>query len=154
MTVYFPELARQHQAYKAVRQRIWNIPAWKPQAPETPKNVVLFKPRIPNPAWKEEEMQFDAHVHQFRRRLAEMAFNPARTHIKDRCTELGLSYQAIIGQGRRREIVIFRQLFMWEIQQKFGLSYPAIGRLFGGRDHTTALHAVRKIEKMKAAGAI
>jgi hypothetical protein len=153
MTLHQSELTKQQIAYKAVRQRVWNSP-WKPKAPEATKIAVVQKPRPLQPAWKEQETPFDAHIQQYKLRLVEIACNPATVHIKDRCHELGLSYAAIIGQGRRAEIVIFRQLFMWEIQQKFGLSYPAIGRLFGGRDHTTALWGIRKIEKMKAAGSI
>ena len=39
---------------------------------------------------------------------------------------------------------------MWLAKSLTTRSYPDIGRRFGGRDHTTVLHAVRQIDKLKA----
>ena len=39
---------------------------------------------------------------------------------------------------------------MWIAKQITTRSLPDIGRRFGGRDHTTVLHAVRRIEALKA----
>jgi chromosomal replication initiator protein len=39
---------------------------------------------------------------------------------------------------------------MWLAKQITTRSLPDIGRRFGGRDHTTVLHAVRRIEQLKA----
>jgi chromosomal replication initiator protein len=39
---------------------------------------------------------------------------------------------------------------MWLAKQLTTRSLPDIGRRFGGRDHTTVLHAVRRIEQLKA----
>jgi chromosomal replication initiator protein len=39
---------------------------------------------------------------------------------------------------------------MWLAKQLTTRSLPDIGRRFGGRDHTTVLHAVRRIEELKA----
>jgi chromosomal replication initiator protein len=39
---------------------------------------------------------------------------------------------------------------MWLAKQITTRSLPDIGRRFGGRDHTTVLHAVRRIESLKA----
>ena len=39
---------------------------------------------------------------------------------------------------------------MWLAKQITTRSLPDIGRRFGGRDHTTVLHAVRRIEALKA----
>ncbi|HRD47250.1 MAG TPA: helix-turn-helix domain-containing protein, partial [Caulobacter sp.] len=39
---------------------------------------------------------------------------------------------------------------MWLAKQLTTRSLPDIGRRFGGRDHTTVLHAVRRIEALKA----
>jgi chromosomal replication initiator protein len=46
-----------------------------------------------------------------------------------------------------------RQAAMYLAKQLTTRSYPDIGRRFGGRDHTTVLHAVRKIEELKASDA-
>ena len=43
-----------------------------------------------------------------------------------------------------------RQVAMWLAKQITTRSLPDIGRRFGGRDHTTVLHAVRRIEQLKA----
>nr|WP_246800079.1 helix-turn-helix domain-containing protein [Rhizobium leguminosarum] len=57
------------------------------------------------------------------------------------------------GPRRETEVVRARQIAMYELHtQRDDLSYPGIGRIFGNRDHTTVLHAVRKIQAMKEAG--
>lgn len=62
--------------------------------------------------------------------------------------QLRIGADEILGQGRRASIVRARQIAMYICRRKLGLSYPELGRMFGGRDHTTVLHAIRKIEKM------
>ncbi len=52
---------------------------------------------------------------------------------------------------RTRVIVKPRQVAMYLSKTMTPRSFPEIGRRFGGRDHTTVLHAVRKIEEMIAA---
>ena len=39
------------------------------------------------------------------------------------------------------------QISMYVFRQLTDLSYPSIARLFGGRDHTTVIHSVEKIER-------
>lgn len=52
--------------------------------------------------------------------------------------------------GRHARICLARQTAIYEVRrQRPNLSYPAIGRWFGGRDHTKILHSVRKIEAMR-----
>ncbi|MFM8988210.1 MAG: helix-turn-helix domain-containing protein, partial [Alphaproteobacteria bacterium] len=63
---------------------------------------------------------------------------------------LGVSVEAIKGRSRQRPIVTARQTAMYVFRELTDLSYPAIARLFGGRDHTTVMHAVRKIEELRA----
>ena len=51
---------------------------------------------------------------------------------------------------RSRQIALPRQVAMYLSKQMTTLSLPEIGKNFGGKDHTTVLHAVRKItEAMK-----
>ncbi len=58
----------------------------------------------------------------------------------------GVSKSDLISQRRHRSVVWPRQIGMWLSKQLTARSLPEIGRRFGGRDHTTVLHAIRKIE--------
>ena len=49
--------------------------------------------------------------------------------------------------SRKKEIVGPRQIAMYLIREEMKGSFPFIGRKFGGKDHTTAIHAYRKIAK-------
>lgn len=51
---------------------------------------------------------------------------------------------------RAREVARPRQVAMYLSKQLTPRSLPEIGRRFGGRDHTTVIHAVRQIEKLRA----
>lgn len=57
----------------------------------------------------------------------------------------GFSVEELCGPSRRRPLVIARQISMYVIRELTDYSYPAIAREFGGRDHTTVIHAVEKI---------
>ena len=56
----------------------------------------------------------------------------------------------LISERRARAVARPRQVAMWLAKQVTTRSLPDIGRRFGGRDHTTVLHAVRRIEELKA----
>ena len=56
----------------------------------------------------------------------------------------------LLCERRTRAIARPRQLAMYLAKTLTTRSYPDIGRRFGGRDHTTVLHAVRRIEALKA----
>jgi len=51
----------------------------------------------------------------------------------------------LTGDCRRRELVVPRQIVMFLIREELKASYPSIGQELGGRDHTTAIHAITKI---------
>jgi chromosomal replication initiator protein len=51
----------------------------------------------------------------------------------------------LCGKSRSRPLVTARQISMYVFREMTDLSYPAIAREFGGRDHTTVIHAVDKI---------
>jgi chromosomal replication initiator protein len=51
---------------------------------------------------------------------------------------------------RARAVARPRQVAMYLAKQLTSRSLPEIGRKFGGRDHTTVMHAVRKIEELRA----
>lgn len=54
----------------------------------------------------------------------------------------------VLGNKRQPDMVLARQAAMYVCRSKLGLSYPELGRAFGGRDHSTIIHAVRKIERL------
>ncbi len=57
----------------------------------------------------------------------------------------GFSIEALCGPSRTRPLVTARQVAMYLTRELTDYSYPAIGRVFGKRDHTTVIHAVDKI---------
>lgn len=69
------------------------------------------------------------------------------------CAEEGLSYQDIVGPNQSRRLAHPRQRFMWVVRKaKPNASLPEIGRRFGGRDHTTVMHGLRKVDSRLLAG--
>lgn len=116
-----------------------------PQMPAPPRNTNLL------PYWMVYETTFDAHVHTWLAWQALHHRNCSR-YIKSRAAELGFSFRVLRSKDRHRNVVAARQLLMWEVRTIFNKTFPEVGRLFGGRDHTTALHAVRKIDRLKAEG--
>jgi len=61
----------------------------------------------------------------------------------------GLKQADLISERRTRSVARPRQAAMWLAKQLTTRSLPDIGRRFGGRDHTTVLHAVRRIEALR-----
>ena len=66
--------------------------------------------------------------------------------LKATCEVFNFTLDQITGGSRRRPLVDARQIAMYVTRNMTDLSYPEIGRAFGNRDHTTVIHAVRKIE--------
>ncbi len=62
----------------------------------------------------------------------------------------GLSIEDLCGSSRSRVLVTARQIAMYLCRELTDLSLPKIGQAFGGRDHTTVMHANRKIRELMA----
>jgi len=82
--------------------------------------------------------------------LIKTTMRPKRTvSVKNVITKIaefyGLDETSMYAKTRRREIVKPRQVIMYILREDFHLSYPAIGLVFGGRDHTTVIHACDKV---------
>lgn len=60
----------------------------------------------------------------------------------------GLKQADLLSPRRTRQVARPRQIGMYLCKQLTTRSYPDIGRRFGGRDHTTVLHGVRRIEEL------
>lgn len=66
------------------------------------------------------------------------------------CAEhFGLTVADITGASRRKELVFARQATMSLCRTLLGMSYPALGKVFGGKDHSTVLYSIRKFQKIQ-----
>lgn len=67
---------------------------------------------------------------------------------REACKFYGISQAELVGNKRSQNIVYPRQVAMYLARELTDLSLPRIGSEFGGRDHTTVMHAKAKIEKL------
>jgi chromosomal replication initiator protein len=74
----------------------------------------------------------------------------AATIMGQTASYFGLSIDDLCGISRSRVLVTARQIAMYLCRELTDLSLPKIGQQFGGRDHTTVMHADRKIRSLMA----
>ena len=74
----------------------------------------------------------------------------AATIMGQTASYFGLSIDDLCGTSRSRVLVTARQIAMYLCRELTDLSLPKIGQQFGGRDHTTVMHADRKIRNLMA----
>jgi chromosomal replication initiator protein len=63
-------------------------------------------------------------------------------------SSFGVSTEDLVGPSRRQPLARARQVAMYLCRELTDLSLPKIGREFGGRDHTTVLHALDKVKQV------
>lgn len=122
------------------------------------------EPVLPKPMWALIPTYFNDHVVKYlRHKLTVEGQEPPETVKQMKPVPMivievlrhfhGLTIEHMKGATRKKEFIIPRHLAMWEVkQQRPDMSFPAVGRWFGGRDHTTAMAACQKIDRMKEAG--
>lgn len=100
------------------------------------------------------QIEFFGHrmtVESARAILTDM-FSKTDREITDKCiietvaSFYQLDYQEMFSQSRLKKIVRARQIAMFLCREINKRSLPEIGRLFGGKDHTTALYGIKKID--------
>jgi chromosomal replication initiator protein len=74
----------------------------------------------------------------------------AATIMAQTAAYFGLTMEDLCGSSRSRVLVNARQIAMYLCRELTDLSLPKIGQQFGGRDHTTVIHADRKIRQLMA----
>jgi chromosomal replication initiator protein len=74
----------------------------------------------------------------------------ARQILEATASAFDLSVAEICGPSRRRPLVAARQTAMYLFRDLTEYSYPAIAREFGDRDHTTVMHAQKKVARLMA----
>ncbi len=63
------------------------------------------------------------------------------------CDQFHIKTDDLRSRSRQRDVVYPRQIAMYIARELTGLSLPKIGKEFGGRDHTTVMHAISKVTK-------
>lgn len=63
------------------------------------------------------------------------------------CQYFDVKVSEVMGQSRKQELVRPRQLIMYLMREEISSSFPTIGEELGGRDHSTAMHAVEKVAR-------
>jgi chromosomal replication initiator protein len=77
--------------------------------------------------------------------LPEVSVERIQETVIDR---FGISMQELVGDRRSQSIVYPRQVAMYLCRELTDSSLPKIGKKFGGRDHTTVIHATSKIARL------
>lgn len=72
--------------------------------------------------------------------------NPAKI-FKTIADFFSIKMEDLLGHRRNKELVYPRQISMYLLRHEANYSYPKIGKELGGKDHTTVMHGVEKIEK-------
>lgn len=143
-----PVLAQQHAEHLARLQRINSAPLRIGQGARRRIIPNLEGPTYMGPA--------DAHVKAYREWIEQIcASRPdavtAAMVIAAATKITGYSREEILGRCRKARLVIARHLAMKIYQDRSQKSILEIGRRFGGRDHTTALFACKRMGEMVAA---
>lgn len=70
------------------------------------------------------------------------------------CTKFHVKLTELKSRRRSKTLVQPRQIAMYLCRELTDSSYPEIGRQFGGKDHTTIIHACRQVAKAREADAV
>ncbi len=69
--------------------------------------------------------------------------------IESVAAHFNLKPSDLTGSKRHKMIAHARQIAMYLCRELLGISYPALGRTFGGKDHSTVLYSVKKIQELQ-----
>lgn len=97
---------------------------------------------LPSPARVEPARTGRVFVHK-RAQEAHRLTTPARAIVESVAARFGMTVADLTGPSRCRQYAYARHMAMAEVRAARCLSLPAIGRMFGGRDHTTVVHGIR-----------
>lgn len=146
-----PELARQTEAAIARRARLWAKPPGRQgrrirvRAASRPSKIRVKRILRPDPyPYDRASMSWPVALVQKPKNASDIIQKVADEH--------NLTAAQIKGRCRCKQIVKARFQAIWEVWTELGYSLTRIGRIFGGRDHTTILRSIRKHEKRMREG--
>lgn len=132
---------------RLAEQNRWNRKA-KAEVLIAPKPEPIPEPEPVEDGWVERQTQ--KHKQPFFSIVSAVKVTPTgqptiRTIQRATCDVYGIKLNDLLSARRTADIVRPRQVSMYLAKELTSLSLPRIGRATGDRDHTTALHAHRKI---------
>lgn len=130
------------QNYRAVRNR---VNQWKPRPKPCEAVMQIEQPEI-RPV-EEKPMDAPASVTVI---MTQSGFPTIASIIAVVCAKYGVTRTDILSHRRTRNVVVPRQIAIVLAKRLTLRSLPELGRRFGNRDHTTILHAINKISRMRA----
>ena len=139
--VAFADVDGLNERYRSARRRVWRKPVAESVAIAEP---VVAADRLPKVRTVRISCAPTSRPTPARTRLStviEIQWTVAR--------EFGVTRNDVISHRRDAQSATARQVGMWLCRNLLPLSLPQIGRAFGGKDHTTILHGLRKIDRLR-----
>lgn len=149
------ELTRQREAHKARLQRIAEAAERRKLEATERNDAALFVKFHHALAGRDEwaEQQIERHKHHWFSvvsacKVAKSGSPTIRSIQRATCQVYDVELNDVLSARRTGNLIIPRQVSMYLAKEMTGLSYPQISGATGGRDHSTAMHAHSKIEKL------
>lgn len=155
-TVRMPSIVQEMQrAHKARLQRIKDAAIGKPAPPviaDDPMVAILESAIEAQPTWEDRQKAHWFSIVESGPIPRPVRRWPTIMEIQRAvCLHYGVSRRDMLAPGRHKSIALARQIAVYICRRTTIHSLPELGRRFGGRDHTTQIHAVKKIRRMMEA---
>lgn len=146
------------QRYAVTRKRLFNSPPPPPKPPATrpyrPVSLVMIREQQRMKIRAQREA-FEAQMWKDERAAIEGATEPPSITIREIADQVAQKHGVTVLEMRsiRRapHLVDARYEAFWRCYRETDKSLPQIGAAFGGRDHTTVMHGIKKFERMLGA---
>jgi hypothetical protein len=129
---------------KALRARLY---AKHPEPLSPPPPPAPQEPRIT--ITQRERIEAEAAFRKWLSLSTVTAQHPWKTVCKVVTERTGISLAYLKGETRVARFVHARQITCWLLRKHTDMSLPTIGQRLGNRDHTTILHACRKVQALR-----
>lgn len=123
---------------RAMRQELRDLAA--------DRGMVLIEKRAPLPKSARRSVPRDV-IRLSPSVVIEMPQTDGQRIVLEVCEKHGFTRQELFGERRGRPLVAARHEAMYRLSKETSMSFPAIGRRMGGRDHSTVIHGVRQHER-------
>lgn len=136
--------------YKAVRERITN-------AAPLPPRIRLGRERYEKPIGPIYIRPDAIGVQKIEGRdwiVVRSSKQIARCIIREVADAYNVTPESIVGPSREAKFTLPRHHVVYRLREELKISYPKIGRLLGGRDHTSAINSHRRFKALLDSGEV